>query len=388
MALSSSTGILFIAAEADGFADLPDANAIPSMAGKFHTAALIWLDASHVPMLDFYDQAATRVHVNSPQLSVEYWYQFDVIPSDHLMPLSGCTDATVCATVIKDQLSTANSALQKHTGNSASRISGIHIDTEGAGQHLAVTVAAMGMAAREFSPALSLSFTRGIKQCESKTVAGQEFDHCLGQSYTDCTAALYAETDCGLVDTASLWNVWNQNMPATSKGGFAVPLLCAGGNCQYDLYCGAHIEPTCSLDERLSTQGIALVVSSINTEFYPNMGLWYGFGLKKHICARCAGPPTPVTPAPTPPSPAPPTKSCDYAATAISCTSDTDCATWATTNCNPDQVTFYCKSNGICQFNDNLVGSRDAHSNRTRTQPDSQLPEVVALPNLEEGTSP
>eukprot|EP00656_Telonema_subtile_P005252 TRINITY_DN12387_c0_g1_i6.p1 TRINITY_DN12387_c0_g1~~TRINITY_DN12387_c0_g1_i6.p1 ORF type:complete len:205 (-),score=27.31 TRINITY_DN12387_c0_g1_i6:145-759(-) len=58
-------------------------------------------------------------------------------------------------------------------------------------------------------------------------------------------------------------------------------------------------------------------------------------------------PPTPTPPTPTPPSPG---KTCKWETATVACKADADCGTWASANCNPGEVNWYCKPNGFCHF--------------------------------------
>ena len=116
-----------------------------------------------------------------------------------------------------------------------------------------------------------------------------DWDHCMGQSYTDSTSELYSEEPCGEINTTKLWNSWDK--VKSEKKGFRVPLLCAGGNCQGDLPCclpkNKNSTKDCNIDERLNKTGLSKVFSSLPKDKYPNMGLWFGFGVKPDLCERC-----------------------------------------------------------------------------------------------------
>merc|ERR1711934_522585 len=72
----------------------------------------------------------------------------------------------------------------------------------------------------------------------------------------------------------------------------------------------------------------------------------------------CVGGPAPTPPTPTPPSPPTPTppspptpgKTCPWDTATVACKTDADCGAWASTNCQPNQVTYYCRDNGFCHF--------------------------------------
>ena len=132
---------------------------------------------------------------------------------------------------------------------------------------------------------VKISFTKGISNCASPKVLNTVFDYCLGQSYTDDTANLYAQTSCRRVNTAALWDAWNQKNPFI-EGGYSVPTLCAGGNCQGDMpgFLVSRGGP-CNIDERLDTTGIAEVIQSVDMEKIPNLAHFGG----RPPCARWAG---------------------------------------------------------------------------------------------------
>ena len=64
------SGKLFISAEASGFVDMREENAIPFLRGKFDTAALIYLTVSHIGMMDFYAEAQQIVKRGWKYLSI------------------------------------------------------------------------------------------------------------------------------------------------------------------------------------------------------------------------------------------------------------------------------------------------------------------------------
>lgn len=271
------SGKLFISAEANGFVDMREENEIPFLRGKFTTAALIYLTVSHIGMMDFYREATARVKKNNPGLQIEYWLQFDTDQHDST-PTSKCATvgAASCATYIKEYIEKTNPQL-------SSKVAGIHFDNEGVGGNLKAIVEAWDQVRSELG--VKISFTKGIGNCGTQTIFGVSFDYCLGQSYTDDTAKIYVQTPCGGINTKVLWEKWAGKV---TTGGYSVPMLCAGGNCQGDLpgFLVSHGGP-CNIDERLSTSGIAEVVQSIDISLYPNMALWYGSGVQPQICPRC-----------------------------------------------------------------------------------------------------
>lgn len=279
-------GILFIMAEAYPFVEMPEENDIPPLQGKYSTAALIYLTVSHASLLDFYTEATNKVKKHNPNLKIEHWLQFDTDQHDHSEPTTACKANTAagCAAYIEAKVNDANNLLKGPT------IQGIHFDNEGVGNNLLALTEAFAQVREKLG--VKISFTKGISNCASPKVLNTVFDYCLGQSYTDDTANLYAQTSCRRVNTAALWDAWNQKNPYIEEG-YSVPTLCAGGNCQGDMpgFLVSRGGP-CNIDERLDTTGIAEVIQSVDTEKFPNLALWYGNNLHfgcRPPCPRCAG---------------------------------------------------------------------------------------------------
>ena len=279
-------GILFIMAEAYPFVLMPAENDIPPLHGKYSIAALIYLTVSHASILDFYTEATNKVKKNNPNLKIEHWLQFDTDQHDDSEPTTACKANTAagCAAYIEAKVNDANNLLKGPT------IQGIHFDNEGVGNNLQALTEAFAQVREKLG--VKISFTKGISNCASPKVLNTAFNYCMGQSYTDDTANLYAQISCRRVDTAALWDAWNQKNPFIEEG-YSVPTLCAGGNCQGDMpgFLVSRGGP-CNIDERLDTTGIAEVIQSVDTEKFPNLALWYGNNLHfggRPPCARCAG---------------------------------------------------------------------------------------------------
>ena len=212
---------------------------------------------------------------HNPNLKIEHWLQFDTDQHDDSQPTTACKANTAagCAAHIEAKVNHANNLLKGP----------IYFDNEGVGDNLLALTEAFAQVREKLG--VKISFTKGISNCASPKVLNTVFDYCLGQSYTDDTANLYAQTSCRRVNTAAVWDAWNQKNPFI-EGGYSVPTLCAGGNCQGDMpgFLVSRGGP-CNIDERLDTTGIAEVIQSVDMEKIPNLAHFGG----RPPCARCAG---------------------------------------------------------------------------------------------------
>lgn len=245
--------------------------------GKYSTAALIYLTVSHASILDFYTEATNKVKKDNPNLKIEHWLQFDTDQHDDSKPTTACKANTAagCAAYSEAKVNHANNLL-------GPTIQGIYFDNEGVGNNLLALTEAFAQVREKLG--VKISFTKGISNASPK-VLNTVFDYCPGQSYTDDTANLYAQTSCRRVTAAALWDAWNQKNPFI-EGGYSVPTLCAGGNCQGDMpgFLVSRGGP-CNIDERLDTTGIAEVIQSVDMEKIPNLAHFGG----RPPCARWAG---------------------------------------------------------------------------------------------------
>jgi len=283
---ASTERTLFLTTEATGITE-KDAAPLPDLSQRFDKAIIVYLTVSHINIRDFF-ASATKWVKNAGINKVEYWLQLDTTKVDDItcsnfkMP-EGLTDCTLeIGTILDDN--------QQQAGKKYP-IAGLYFDYEGLNgpnQPGGIDIIVQSMEQVAEKQGLKLGFTKSIKTCAQKcphpAYCKKDWDHCLGQSYTDTTAKLYQEDDgktlkpCGEVNGAAVQRLWTTN---TADNGmplsYNVPLLCLGGNCQGDMpgYLMSH-GSSCNIDERLSTDGFANMLKEIDATKFPNIGVWYG----------------------------------------------------------------------------------------------------------------
>ena len=285
-----NNNILFITAENQGL-NLNDSRIksfsnIKNLSNTFSKVVIIALQDSHVKPTDFYNNVETKLK-KAGMNNFEYWLQIDTTKK-----YSICLNTKNIETC-KNNIQQAIKNIKTH------EITGLYFDYEsvpGPGEGGGIDIIIKSMEEiKKTKPQIKLAWTKNIAACAQKCPNPKfcdknidYWDYCLGQSYTDSTSELYSSEKCGEINTTKLWNKWTS--VKNNKPGFRVPLLCLGGNCQGDLPCclegATETEKSCNIDERLSEIGLQKLIDSINTAEYPNLGLWFGVGVKD-FCDRC-----------------------------------------------------------------------------------------------------
>lgn len=269
----SPTGTFFLTAENQGFLDktltLPDLS-------MFETGVIIYLDVSHVAASKFFEQSENLLKA-AGLTNFKYWIQFDVEGDGKI---GKCSNVDTCQKNMWTQIT----SLQKDTGKT---ISGIYIDKGGIANPTNVVKAIENLADKyDLEMAWTGAYTNCASNCPA-TKCGKQWDHCFGQMYTTGTPTqkIYASEGCGRLDVPEMKKLWI----GRNKNNFGVPLFCGGGDCQGDgTDCKECKRPigTCSIDERLNTQGLKDIVTD-RSPTLPNIGIWFGNNKKFTSCKRC-----------------------------------------------------------------------------------------------------
>ena len=280
---SAPGGILFITAENQGLnlteSRISSFSNICNLAGTFSKVVIIALADSHVNPTDFYNDVETKLKA-AGMTNFEYWLQIDTTKSYSICGQTKNIDT--CADNIQQAINKWSS--KKHP------ITGLYFDYEGVpgpGENGGIDIIIKSMEkVKTNNPKIKLAWTKGINSCAQNCPHPQycqlNWDYCMGQSYTDTTSELYYADTCGDINPEKLWEKWDNIK--SDRIGFKVPLVCLGGNCQGDLpnYLKGAKNSTCDIDERLDENGLNKLIASIDVTKYPNLGFWFGAGVKDH----------------------------------------------------------------------------------------------------------